>query len=308
MMVRAGEEAPVEIRLLPRGSIGGRVVDHAGQPVAHVAVLLLQRRYRYGDIVYSPDHVVATSEKGEYRLERVAAQQGLLILVKRPLKATASDQVPPYDNRERVLLPTFYGNSADISGAQTIVLASGERRERVDIRVADAPSYCIAGAVDDAGAVKEVFVSLIEQLSFDSGWSLTPATFKADEQRTFRACGLHPGEYRMMATSAPPGSGLTERMTGWAATGIAWGAALITDKDATNVKLLPNAPVAIEGDAAFDPAPPEKPVRIQMSLTRFLSDGEGYADSVERPPASRMSGMIGGGGTTAVPGPFSLGR
>lgn len=138
VMVRAGEEAPVEIRLLPGGSISGRVVDHAGQPVAHVAVLLLQRRYRYRDVVYSPDQVVATDEKGEYRLDRVAAQQGLVILVKRPLKATAPDQVPPYDNRERVLLPTFYGNSADISGAQTVVLASGERRERVDIRMADA--------------------------------------------------------------------------------------------------------------------------------------------------------------------------
>ena len=306
--VRAGLEAKVEIRLLPGGSISGRVVDHAGQPVAGVAVLLLERRYRYRDIVYSPDQVVATDENGQYRLNRVAAQKGLMILVKRALKATSPDQLPAYDNRGRVLLPTFYGNSTDISGAQTVVLASGERRERVDIRVADAPSYCIAGVVEDVGAAKEVFVSVTEQLSFDSGWSLTPAMFKADGQRTFRACGLHPGEYRIMATSGPPGSGLSERLSGWAATGIGWGAAVITDKDATNVKLLPNAPVAIEGDAAFDPAPSEKVIRIQMSLTRAVSGGNGYADSVEKPPASGVFGFVGNGAYTEVPGPFSFGR
>jgi protocatechuate 3,4-dioxygenase beta subunit len=40
VMVRAGEEATVEIRLKPGGSISGRVVDSGGQPVARVVVLL----------------------------------------------------------------------------------------------------------------------------------------------------------------------------------------------------------------------------------------------------------------------------
>jgi hypothetical protein len=270
--------------------------------------MLLHRRYRYRDLVYSPDQAVATDEKGEYRLEHVLADQGLLILVKRPLKATAPDQVPPYDNRERVMLPTFYGNSAGIHGAQSVILASGEHREHVDIRVADAPAYCVEGAVEGAGTVKEIFVSLTERLSFDSGWALAPATVKADPEGTFRACGLHAGEYRMMATSAPPGSGLAERLSGWAATGIAWGSAILTDKDVSNVKLLASAPVAIAGDASFDPAPRERPIRIQTSLVHFVNGGEGYADSVEKPSAYGMFAGGGSGGVTAVPGAFSLGR
>ena len=171
----------------------------------------------------------------------------------------------------------------------------------------DAPSYCIEGAVDGAGTVKEVFVSFTERLSFDSGRSLAPATVKANSEGTFRACGLHAGEYRMIATSAPLGNGLADRLTGWAATGIAWGGAILTDKDLSNVKLLASAPLAIAGDASFDP-PREKSIAIQMGLTWFVSGGEGYADSVEKPPSSGVFGSMGSGGTTAVPGAFSLGR
>ena len=116
----------MEIRLKPGGSIAGRVLDSPGRPVARAVVLLLHRSYRYRDLVYSPDQAVATDENGEYRLEHVAAEQGLLVLVKKPLQAAAPDQVPPYDTRERVLLPAFYGNSTAISGAQTVILASGE--------------------------------------------------------------------------------------------------------------------------------------------------------------------------------------
>jgi len=306
--VRAGEEAAVEIRLRLGGAIGGRVVDSGGLPVADAVVLLLERRYRYGGLVYSPDQTVATDNRGEYRLEGVAAEQGLLILAKKTLKATAADPVPPYDDRERVLLPTFYGNSAEIPGAQIVELASGEHRERVDIRMAEAPGYCIEGAADGAGAVKEVFVSFTERLSFDSGWALTPATVKANAEGTFRACGFHPGEYRMMATSAPPGSGLPERVSGWAVTSIAWGSAIIADKDLRNVKLLASAAVEIAGDAEFDPPPREKSVGIQIGLVRFVNGGEGYADSVEKPPTSGMFGIMGTGGRSVVPGPFSLGR
>jgi hypothetical protein len=308
VMVRAGEEAAVEIRLKPGGSISGRVVDSGGQPVARVVVLLLDRRYRYRDLVYSPDQSVATDERGEYRLERVAAEQGLLILVKKPLQAAAPDRVPPYDGRERVLLPTFYGNSAGIAGAQTVVLASGEHRERVDLRMADTPAYCIEGTVDGAGTAKEIFVSLTEQLSFDSGWSLTPATVKANAEGAFRACGLHAGEYRMMATSAPPGNGLAERISGWAATAIAWGSAIVTDQDVSHVKLLASGPVAIAGDASFDPAPRDKSTRIDVSLMRFLNGGAGYADSVEKPAASGVFGGVGSAGGAVGPGAFSLGR
>ncbi len=308
VMVRAGEAATVEIRLKPGGSISGRVVDSAGRPVARVVVMLLHRRYRYRDLVHSSDQAVVTDERGEYRLEPVLPDQGALIIVKKPLKATAPDQVPPYDNREGAMLPTFYGNSTGIAGAQTVTLAPGEHREHVDIRVADAPSYCIEGAVDGAGAVKEIFVSLTEQLSFDSGWSLAPATVKANADGTFRACGLHAGEYRMMATSAPPGNGLAERLSGWAATGIAWGSAILTDKDLSNLKLPASALVAIAGDASFDPAR-DQSIRIQTSLMRFAGSGDGYADSVEKPPSSGVFfGGVGSGGATAVPGAFSLGR
>jgi hypothetical protein len=306
-VVRAGEEAALEIRLKLAGSISGRVVDSARKPVPNAAVLLLQRRYQFGGIVYTPVQTAATDEHGDYNLDAVAAEQRFLVLAKKRLPATAPAELPPYEQRERVLTPALYGDSLDVGGAQMVAVASRERRTGVDIRLADTPGYCVEGLVD--AAVKEAFVSFAERLSFDSGWTLTPATVRANAEGAFRACGLHAGEYRLMTTDGPPGNTLADRMSGWAATAVAWGSALLVDKDVRSLRLSERTSAAIGGDAVYDPAPQQKAGPIDISVSRHVSGAE-FADSTEKKSGGGVMGGVlqTGRGPTPVPGPFSLGR
>jgi hypothetical protein len=307
VVVRAGEEATVEIRLTPGGSISGRVMDSTRKPVPNAAVLLLQRRYQFGDIAYAPVQTTATDENGVYRFDRVSAEKRFLVLAKKRLNATAPGELPPYEERERVLMPALYGDSPDVAGAQMVAVASHERRAGVDIRLADTPGYCVEGVVD--AAVKEAFVSFTERLPFDAGWMLTPATVRANAEGAFRACGLHPGEYRLMATNGPPGNTLNERVSGWAATAVAWGSALLFDKDVRSLQLSERTSAAIGGDAVYDPAPQEKAGPASISVSRDVS-GDDFADSTEKKSGEGVlgGGLQVGGRPTTVPGPFSLGR
>lgn len=298
VLVRAGEEAGAEIRLNLGGVITGRVLDFAGQPIASAVVMLLERRYRYGELVYSPGQSVVSNESGEYRLTGVPPGHALRLLAKRVLKAVPADEFPPYEERETVLLPELY--------PETVMLTSGETREHIEIRMAESPAYCIEGSFEVSGA-KQIFVSFNERLFFDSGWSLTPATIKASAEGRFRACGLHTGAYRITAATAPPGSSLTDRFAGDAAA-VATGEAVITGQDIRDLKLFAAATGAVTGDASFDRPPNEKPRRIQITLTRSINGGEGYADSTDKPVSFAMYGALSVGGGTDVPGPFSLGR
>ena len=196
VLVRPGEETGADIRLKLGGTITGRIIDSAGQPVANAIVMLLGRSYRYGELVFSPAQTVAANEAGEYRLSGVTPDRGMLLLAKKVLKAASVDELPPYDHRETVLLPELH--------PQIITLSSGEVRDHVDVRIPASSAYCVEGSVD-APAGQQVYVSFTEHLSFDSGWSLTPATIKASAAGEFRACGLHVGSYRVAATTAPPG-------------------------------------------------------------------------------------------------------
>jgi hypothetical protein len=302
VVVRAGEEAALEIRLKLGGSISGHVLDSARKPVPNAAVLLLQRRYQFGAIVYTPVQTAATDEHGEYNLDAVAAEKRFLVLAKKRLTATAPAELPPYEERERVLTPTLYGDSPDVAGAQLAAVASRERRTSVDIRLTDTPGYCIEGVVDTAvqGAA---FVSFAERLSFDAGWTLTPATVRANAEGAFRACGLHPGEYRLMATNGPPGNTITDRMSGWAET-----SALVFDKDVRGLRLSKRTSAATGGDAVYDPAPQEKAGPVDISVSHYVR-GAAFADSTEKKSGEGvMGGGLQVGGPTPVPGPFSLGR
>ena len=296
VLVRAGEEANADIRLKLGGTISGRVLDSSGQPAANAVVIVLRRSYRYRELVLSPGQSAATNEAGEYRLTRVAPEEALRLLAKQVLRVTSVDELPPYDKRKTVLLPEIY--------PETITLASGETRSRVDIRMPASPAYCIEGSAD-ASETKQM-VSFTERLSLASGWSLTPASIKASADGTFRACGLPPGAYRISATPETPGSTWRDRIAIDSAA-LATGEAVITSQDVLDLRLTAVPTVAIAGDAVFDPPPREKTGRIDISLMRSINGGDGYADSTDKPASFSRRGMaVTLGGGTDVPGPFNL--
>ncbi|MFN7994427.1 MAG: carboxypeptidase-like regulatory domain-containing protein [Bryobacteraceae bacterium] len=289
-----GVDLPVKLG----GRISGKITGDDSQPAAGISVVLLQRRFEFGALVYQPQRTVITNEKGEYRIDPVASDRSFLILARKrlgpPVQADKAAADP--ESRPRVLVPTFYPGSPDSQGAQALTLSPDETREGVDIRMASAASYCIDGSVSTLGAHTLPRVSIAEQQSLESGWRFAPATAETTPDGRFRACGFHPGVYQLAATSTEGAS--SQRVYANAEVSI-------TGHDAHDVKLLARPAGVMSGEVSWDPPP-----RVggdAQSITVYLSrrfSATDYADEVQS--ASSIAGKMAIGNKVAVPGPFVL--
>src|ERR1039457_3208990 len=290
------EHTVVEIYIKAGGCISGRAFDEDRQPVAGAGGVILEATFEFGQTAYHPNLTAQADHNGEYRLAPVPAERGYLILVKKPIKLIASAEPMPVDpeKRPRLPMPAFYPGSPDIEGGPAVTLGSAEDRRGVDIQMTSAPSYCIDGEVRTSGGEQASELTITEQLPLIFRSSLTPVTTALSEGK-FRACGFHPGEYRLAAAHRE-GS----RSERWSA----FAQVVITDRDAQDVQLLPNSAVTISGETVWESAPrgKAKEARIDIGLTK--SWVVGHADQPE-PPTNMMVGFF-LGGHVQVPGPFTL--
>jgi len=286
VLVEAGQTATTEISLKLGGTISGKVLDEDRKSVEGAMVVLLGKRYEFGEVAYTPGKPVVTGRNGEYRIEGVPAERSFVLLAKKTLKLTEPAEDPPEDvsKRERVLLPAFYPTAPDIGGAQPLMLGPGERREGVDIRMASAPSYCIQGKVEGVGDGRQPPVSVTERFAADSSWRLAPATAPTAKDSDFRACGLHPGEYRLSAISGDPVRNIFATVEAVMDVTVAGG-------DVRDVMLTGGGVTFVPAAVTFDPPRPGQ-TRIVVSLTNHVR-GDGYADSAEPTPSGRISGNPG---------------
>jgi len=285
----------VEIYIKAGGSISGKVFDEDRKPVAGAAVILLEATFEFGQPAYRPALTATTGRKGEYRLAPVPSDRGVLILVKKAVKAAdPTDPVPSEpEKRPRLPMPAFYPGSPDAQGGQAVTIGSAEDRRGVDIQMTSAPSYCVDGEVRAPGGGPAPELTIAEQLPlvFRSSFTPVPVALSAGK---FRACGFHPGEYLLKAVSTEE-SGKRR----WAA----FAHIAVTDRDAQDVQLLPSSAMTISGEAVWESDPHGKPAdaRIRIQLMKTWSDK--HADEAE--PSHIMAGTS-HGDRIQVPGPFVL--
>jgi hypothetical protein len=290
----------VEVYVKTGGSISGRVVDEDRHSVSGAPVVLLEAVFEFGRPAYRPELTAQTDRRGNYRLAPVPAERPFLILVKKPLQPIAADDSMPADpeKRPRLPMPAFYPGSPDLEGAQTVTLASSEDRRGVDIQMTSAPLYCIAGEIlaRDGTAVGSAVteVTIAEQMPLVFRASFTPVSVKLAEGK-FRACGFHPGEYRIAAANSE--GSRTER---WSASA----PAIVTDRDRQDVQLSPAPAVTVSGDAVWDSEPIGKPAETRIRIGLSKSRDVTYADE-PKSPGHMMAGFS-YGGRIRVPGDFTL--
>jgi hypothetical protein len=288
--------AGVEIFIKSGGSISGKVFDEEHHPVSGAAVILLEPAFEFGQPAYQPNLSAQTDRNGAYRLEPVPAERGFLILAKKPVRPLDPPDTMPADpeKRARLPMPAFYPGSPDIQGGQAVMIGSAEDRRGTDIQMTSAPSYCMDGEVRASDNAPAHEVTFAEQLPLIFRSSFMPVTAGVSKGK-FRACGFHPGEYRLGAANRE-GS----RSERWSA----FAQAVITDHDAQEVQLLAASTVTLSGETIWEPEPPGKAAetQIRIGLTRFWDVG--HADQPE-PPTYGMAGTM-YGDRARVPGPFTL--
>lgn len=290
----------VEVYLKTGGSISGRVVDEDRHAVSGATIVLLESTFEFGRQAYRPELTAQTDAHGRYRLAPVPAERAFLILVKKPLQPIAPEDSMPADpeKRPRLPMPAFYPGSPDLDGAQTITLASSEDRRGVDIQMNSAPLYCIGGEIlardgtAVGGAVPQVTIA--EQMPLVSQSSFKPVSVQLSEGK-FRACGFHPGEYRIAAAN-------TEGSRSQRASASAQ--VIVTDRDRQDVQLSPAPAVTLSGDAVWDSEPIGKPAETRIRIGLAKSRNVTYADEPESP--GHMMAGFSYGGRIRVPDQFTL--
>jgi len=288
VLVKPGQETSgIKVLLKLGGTISGKVVDEEGHPVAGAAVLLLEKKFEFGETVYSPALVASSDRHGSYKLAPVRADRSYLVLVKKTAKLADDGKEFPADpeKRPRFPAPAYFPNSPDVAGAESVSVSSSEDRCDVDVNMALAPAYCLDGAVEAPESDPVTAVNIVERIPLATGWTLTPVTAPVADGK-FHFCGVHPGEYELSAAKRSASAQV-----------------LVGSEDLNGIQLRVRPGLSIPVETTWDR---EGTARILISLAK-RHNGSRNADEPQ-PSSYWFASSFSYGGRVQVPGPSMLGR
>jgi len=154
--LRTGPSAKdIVMRLMPVGSLSGRVRDTADQPIAGVTILLLRRSYdNDGAKLITVTASARTDDRGDYRIYWITPGRYLVMALGTNTGPLASIlRITPVDNAN--LTPDTYSTLyfpgvVDSDAARTIDVQPGADLAAIDFNLAPQSLYHIRGRVIDA--------------------------------------------------------------------------------------------------------------------------------------------------------------
>ena len=147
----------VRVLLTPAGNVSGNIRDLDGKPLAGVPVQILKPVYNFlGDQTLQSAGAAVTDDRGEYRVYWVTPGRyyvlaGSAISARRAaMPGIASpNEVPGHS-----VLPTYYPNATDLSGATPIAIQTGTDLNNIDFVLERQQARRIRGRVVDAATGK----------------------------------------------------------------------------------------------------------------------------------------------------------
>src|SRR5437773_5008387 len=140
----------VVFRLVPAGTVIGRVTDATGEPIAGISITI--GRFTYdptGKRSFQPVNSARTDDRGEYRIYWITP--GRYYINASPASAFIGVRFP---NGNEVIEPghvlTWYPGTTDESSAVPIELQPGAELRTVDFTITQQPLFRIRGRVFDA--------------------------------------------------------------------------------------------------------------------------------------------------------------
>jgi hypothetical protein len=234
----------IVIRLLPNGSIAGRITDEMGKPLRRVSVQAMKSSYLQGWRELHETASAPTNDAGEYRIP--ALLPGKYYIRANPLSSLKAKLA-----NDKAYVPIYYPAANDPSHSVALVLRAGEDLAGIDMNLAPVHTVHIRGRVINARTSvpsKEAEVTLLS----DQGETvfLPGKTFSASGQANFDFQAVPPGSYVLVAQQP---SNPQEPKTMWGRTSIE-----VKDTNLDHVEILvgPGVDVSgrirIDGDAAID--------------------------------------------------------
>ncbi len=248
----AGQDlTEVDFALEFAGSISGRITDWNKKPVPNVFVSLVERIYINGKASYGETEIERTDAEGRYSLEFVEPRRSYAVLARPPAGTIPAISREPEDPEKRtpVAVSTFYPNSDFFESAQIFKLRSGQKLQDVDIRMADARSWCVEGLAEDENGPAPMFFDIVEA-RLPSGRRNNTIGQRSRPDGAFRICGLHPSDYNLLLM-APLRMG-NRTVYGPSAMRTSSTQLTITNKDLTGLKVKALPGMTLSGEVVLD--------------------------------------------------------
>lgn len=200
------ESSGVTLRLMPGGTISGKVMDDGGEPVSGCALWVIGPGQGLGAAAYVPKGNATTNDKGEYKFDALTADRYLLyarcpewLPVERPLAVWRPELIQPAES----WLPVYYPDNSSPEGAQWFTLLPGRELTDIDFHLKATPVTTVSGTLSGVSpnatgnqpniqlfpADAAVDPSLAFGASFDAASSM------------FQFQMVPPGTYRLLANS-----------------------------------------------------------------------------------------------------------
>ncbi len=231
----------IDFALPPGAVVTGRVVDEAGEAVAHVSVSLERRRYVDGARRLVAQSGSSTDDRGEFRI--FGMPPGDYVIV-------AKFEARDLGSRDRVrYVPTYYPGTPVAGEAQRVTVGPGQEVPGITIALARAATATVRGVVRSSGqASLGPFTFVIaREVSGPQAYGETAMAIAAPDG-SFAIAGLLPGGYVVEARS-PSGSEFASKEV------------VVEGSDVAGVTLLLSNGATARGRIRFDTDNPPQGLR-----------------------------------------------
>jgi hypothetical protein len=273
----------IDFSLPVEAAVSGKVLDENGEPLSNITVRLVQRLYQQGVLRYVNRFSTLTNDKGEYRVQGAIPGLSYLLMAEKFEKSLNPMSDAPADLKKRrpSVIPIYFPGSPDPAGGAPIVLASGEHREFMNLRLKKAPGFCVDGRLEANGEPSALAFQLNSEAVDLQGKGTSPwRSIQSGADGKFRLCDLHPGQYRIQtsrfggAVSGIPTAGNGPRLE------VAGEALVVIGKeDIHGLKVNATAPFPLAVEAVLDgdapPQPLNRRVDVKLSPVAQGSGGSG---------------------------------
>jgi uncharacterized surface anchored protein len=206
------------LRLIPLGSISGKVMDEAGEPVRNARVrLLIRQNNRLGEDRILPRQISTTDDEGKYEFRDLAPAEYFVSVVAKPWYALR----PVWENQDGVrtrtdtIAPdlnvtyarTYYNGATEQEGATPLPVTKGHHLT-ADLHLNPVPALTvIVKTQDDPGGQHVYRPTMLRSMEGDMVSEMAPSGVPGE----LVISGLAPGRYAM---SSPSPEGGVLRQTG----------------------------------------------------------------------------------------------
>jgi hypothetical protein len=199
LRVTAGQEmAHIDIRLVPYGTLSGRVLDEDGEPFPTAMVSALSYSFVSGHRRLMPVDAAQTNNRGEFSLARIPPGHYFLSASVSRMGFSTSIPAPPADGApETAYVSTYLPNTLDAADAQKVDVTVGAEVSGLNIQLRKSLVVRVKGRLVDASGdpMTAAHITLVGS-NLHSG-SMSSARVD-DPEGKFEIANVPPGAYTAM--------------------------------------------------------------------------------------------------------------